>query len=284
MKPTIILLFTTLIFNSTFAQIVWTKTDTTKSIYRHLKTKKVYAVSGYSNGTEFKIEEKVVSKETFKKYFKTWENIEKCTPCIMLTYDINDKLIAKGIQYGECQVGYWIEYFPNGKVKLVGQYKENATGNWNNFLKENNCQKEEGIFTFYNANGEELYSEFWKDGQFIKQFPEQPKTELWNIEFTLDSVNINNKVLTCRQFNEINITPKFKNSSRTGANISIEFGVSIIGKKPFNKNLTTVEFKTIDVCKILEELDIKSPNSASCSMRIYSNDEMICDYYLTLTP
>ncbi len=284
MKPTIILLFTTLIFNSTFAQIVWTKTDTTKSIYRHLKTKKVYAVSGYSNGTEFKIEEKVVSKETFKKYFKTWENIEKCTPCIMLTYDINDKLITKGIQYGEIQVGYWIEYYPTGKVKLIGHYKENSTGNWNDFFNDEDLQKEDGVFTFYNENGEELYSEYWKDGQFIKQFPEQVKLESWNIELTLDSMNINNKVLACREFNNIIITPKFKNNNTTGSNISIDFSVSIIGKKPYNKSLTIDEFKTIDVCKILEELDIKSPNSASCSMRINSNDEIICDYYLTLKP
>lgn len=284
MKPIIILLFTTLIFNSTLAQIDWTKTDTTKSVYKNLKTKKFYALSYTFGGSDYEIENKVVSKKTFQKYHKTWKSMENCKPCILLTYDINDHLIFKGIQYAECQVGYWIEYNPNGKVKLIGHYKENSTGNWNKFLKDDNCQKEDGVFTFYNENGEELYSEYWKDGQFIKQFPEQSKTEFWNIELTLDSMNIDNKVLACREFNNIIITPKFKNNTTTGANISIDFSVSIIGKKPINKKLTIVEFKTIDVCKILEELDIKSPNSASCSMRIKNNDEIISDYYLTIEP
>jgi hypothetical protein len=284
MKPIIVFLFATIISNLTLAQIDWTKTDTTKSVYKNLKTKKFYALSYTYGGTDYEIENKVVTKKTFQKYHKTWKNMENCKPCILLTYDINDHLIFKGIQYVEIQVGYWIEYYPNGKVKLIGHYKENSKGNWNDFFNVEDLQKEDGVFTFYNENGEELYSEYWKEGQFVKQFPEQIKTELWNIELTLDSMNINNKVLACREFKSIIINPKFKNNTTTGANISIDFSVSIIGKKPINKRLTIDEFKTIDVCKILEELDIKLANSASCTMLIYSKDEIICDYNLTIIP
>lgn len=273
------------ICNLSFAQIDLTKTDTTKSVYKGLETRKFYRV-GYSsssiNGvTTYKLNDNEVSKSTYDKYHDTWKNMETCEPCILMTYDINENLLYKGIQYTDCIVGFWIEYFPNGKVKLIGHYKENESGNWKNSWGIGLCRPD-GAFTYFNESGEELYTEYWKNGQFIKQFPEQTKTELWNVELTLDSVKVDKQVLTPKQVSEIKITPKFKNSSTVGTNLTIKFSVSADGHEDKEQTFTLDNFNTIDVQEMIEKLGIKSTEKASFQLSIYNNGINIFNYWLTI--
>jgi antitoxin component YwqK of YwqJK toxin-antitoxin module len=286
MKGTSLLLLITLICKLTFAQVDLTKTDTTKSVYKGLATRKFYSVrysSSSTNGvTTYKLNDKEVSKSTYDKYNNTWENMETCKPCILMTYDMNDKLLFKGIQYTDCAVGFWIEYYPNGKVKLIGHYKENITGDWTNAWERGFCSREDGVFTYYNDNGEELYSEYWKDGQFIKQVPEQSKTELWNVELTLDGVKVDKQVLTPKQVSEIKITPHFKNSSTAGTNITIKVIVSAVGHKQIEQSFTIDNFKTVDIQKMFDDAGIKSSETASCNLMIYNNAVNVFNYWLTV--
>jgi hypothetical protein len=171
MKIVLLILSGAFICNLSFAQIAIKKTDTTASVYKGLDTKKFYRI-GFSstvvNGvTTYEINDKVVSKTIYDRYHDTWENMATCKPCILLTYDINEKLLYKGIQYTDCRVGYFIEYFSNGKVKLIGHYKENESGNWEN----STCNNKDGAFTYFNEEGEELYTEIWKDSKFFKRIP-----------------------------------------------------------------------------------------------------------------
>jgi len=287
MKRTSLILFITLICNLTFAQVDLAKTDTTKSIYKGLTTKKFYPVGTVSfsenNGviTYWLNSRKKISKSAYDKYHDSWENVETCTPCILMTYDINDKLISKGIQYMDCPVGFWIEYFQSGKVKFIGHYKENEKGDWNNAEKSGFCRPD-GAFTYFNEKGEELYSEFWKDGDFIAQVPEQTKTELWNVELTLDSVNVDKQVLTAKQVSKIKITPKFKNHSTAGTNIIIKFSVGAIGHKEIEQTFTIDNFKNVDVQKMCKAVGIKSSETALCKLMIYSNRINFINYFLTV--
>jgi len=285
MKQTELILLLTFICNLTFAQIDLTKTDTTKSAYKGLETRKFYRV-GYSssstNGvTTYKLNDKEVSKSTYDKYHSTWKNMETCKPCVLMTYDMNDKLLYKGIQYSDCRVGFWIEYFQNGKIKLIGHYKENESGDWNNAWDRGFCRPD-GAFTYFNETGEELYTEYWKNGQFIKQVPEQTKTELWNVELTLDSVKVEKQVLTPKQVSEIKITPQFKNSSTAGTNLTIKFLVSAVGHIQNEQTFTLDNFNTIDVQKMIDKIGIKPAETASFQLSIYNNDVNVFNYWLTV--
>lgn len=261
MKCTTLIFLTTLFCSLTFAQVGNSKKDTTKSVYKNLKTLK-YIQGDYDNN------EKVM---------------EECTPCILKTYDGNGNLLTKGIEYEDCPCGFWIEYFPNGKVKLTGHYKENESNDWSNALEEGLC-KRDGTFTHFNEKGEKLYSEYWKDGQFIKQVPKQTKTELWNVELTLDSVKVDKQVLTPKQVSEIKITPQFKNSSTAGTNISIKFVIRAIGHTDVEQTFTIDNFNTIDVQAMLTKAGIKSSEMLSYTLEIYNNGEIFINYYLTIKP
>ena len=159
-------------YNLIFSQSDTTITDTTTSSYRNLVEKKFYRLS-YSSQTRdgttiYKINEKEVDKATYDKYNTTWANMETCKPCILLSYDYNDNLLYKGIQYTDCRVGFWIEYFSNGKVKIIGHYKENKKENWENAYSQGLCRKD-GVWTYFNENGDKLYWESWEDGKLVKK-------------------------------------------------------------------------------------------------------------------
>ncbi len=134
-----------LCFNNLFSQgAITTKltaadsvmTDVTKSVYKNLETRKFYSVQMSANQSGeknvYEVNGKKVSKMTYNKYYSKWKNMVTCKPCILESYDENDILISKGIQYTDCSVGFRITYYPNKKIKLIAHYKENDTGNWKN--------------------------------------------------------------------------------------------------------------------------------------------------------
>src|SRR4051812_38726502 len=103
-------------------------TDTTKSVYGNLPTYKTYAVSSSAcdcaDSSWFQINDNYVDEKTYKKFGGTIAVYDQCTPCIILSFDTSGRLLSKRIAYSECRVGYRIEYYPNGKVKVIGHYKE----------------------------------------------------------------------------------------------------------------------------------------------------------------
>ena len=285
MKQITLLALTVLFCNLTFSQVDTIKTDTTKSVYKGLTTRKFYSL-GYStqskdNITTYKINEKEVDKTTYDKYHDTWRNMETCKPCILLTYDYNDKILHKGIQYTDCPVGFWIEYFPNGKVKIIGHYKENESGNWENAYDRGFC-REDGVWTYFNEVGNKLYSEYWKDGQFIKQVPEQTKTELWTVEITHNGTKVNNQIFTPKQVGEIKIIPKFKNSKRTGTNLTVKFEIATTGHKIVSQTFPLTDFGKIDVQKMLIESGVTPTEMASCSIMIFNNGNNVFNSWLNV--
>jgi hypothetical protein len=287
MKRAIYTILIWFICTLTFAQIDTTMTDTTKSVYKGLLTKKFYKVnysSSLINGvTVYKINNNEVTKSNYDKYHDNWINMETCKPCILKTYDINNKLLYKGIQYTDCRVGFWIEYFPNGKVKLIAHYKENESSDWNNAWNRGFC-KLDGACTYFNDKGQINYTEYWKQGEFIKQIPEQTKTELWNVLITFDNVKIGKKILTPKQVSEIIITPQFKNSSTDGTNITIKFKILAVGHKQISDTLTLEKFNTINVQEMLDKVGIKSTEAALCNMDILNNGVNVFSYSFTIKP
>ena len=276
-----------LICASLFSQVDTAMTDTTRSVYQGLKTLKFYDANFsyvYKAGRRsYEVNNKRVSKGDYDKYHSPWKNMEVCKPCILEAYDTKDILIRKSIQYTDCPVGFLIDYFPNGKVKVIGHYKENESDDWNDLWDRGFCRKD-GVFTYFNDKGQKLYNEAWKDGQFIKQFPEQKKTELWTITLTLDGEKIGKQPLTPQQVSELSITPQFKNSSREGTDLTIIFEISAAGHKPASGTFTLDNFNTIDVQKMLDGIGVKSSDKFSCTLLVLNNGVNVFRYGLTIKP
>lgn len=141
--------------------------DIEKSVYKNLEVKKFYSVSTSStliNGNAvYKGNGKEITKEKYEKIQLSRKNLEECKPCMLETYDENDKLLIKAAQYKDCCVGSWIGYYPNGKVKTIGHYRENETDIWDPLWDHGYCIKH-GTWTEYAENGKPLKTETYNFG------------------------------------------------------------------------------------------------------------------------
>ncbi len=251
------------------------------TIYKKLSTKKMYSV-GVSFQTikgkaVYELDGKKISKSTYDKYKPNWNNLESCCPCLLKYYDKNDILLREIVSCTDCGVGDFKEFYPNGKVKLSGQYKENNSGNWDwkTIQKRGYCSVPTGKWTYFNKKGDTLYSEFWKNGEFIKQVPELNKNEIWKVDLTLNGESVENRSLTIDQVRQLVITPKFKNSSKIDTNFKVKFEVTLVGYKENEKTFSIENFNTINVLEILSEVGIPSEKATYFSLTVFNNDKSI---------
>jgi antitoxin component YwqK of YwqJK toxin-antitoxin module len=170
--------FTLILIIMTFAYRQANGQLDTSGIYKGLETRKYYLVDLQSliqdgKAIYYKVNGKIVSKSTFDKFESTNKNMDGCCPCILKKYDVNDVLIREVVSCTDCGVGWFRYYYPNGKVSLSGQYKENPSGNWKGIWSRGFCSVLNGQWTYFSEEGDTLYSEYWNNGKFIKQLPEQ---------------------------------------------------------------------------------------------------------------
>ena len=121
-----------------------------------VKGKPVYKVSG-----------KVVGKAEYDKYASAWDNISKCTPCYLQHYSEDGKLTGEGLQYTDCRIGAWKEYYPDGKLKLSGHYRENPTNNWRNLYDRGYCSVKEGQWIYLSPSGDTTATEQYEKGKLV---------------------------------------------------------------------------------------------------------------------
>ena len=140
----------------------------------------------------------------------------------------------------------------------------------------------DGKWTYYTNKGEFLYSEFWKNGEFIKQDPELTKNEIWKVDIALHGESIKNKKLKITEVPQLIITPKFKNNAKMKTNFSVKFNVTAVGFKESTKTYTLQDFKNIDVQQILSEVGITDENEPTVELTVYNNDEIIENVYFTI--
>ena len=149
-------------FTSAFSQA-----DTIKTSYKDLQVKKFYSIMTESlsvNGkTVYKANGKEVTKEKYDLYNNSRNAMQECTPCILETYDENAKLQSKAVQYKDCNVGYYIGFFPNGKVKTIGHYRENESAVWETLWDNGYCIKH-GRWLEYNEKGKLVKTEYYDFG------------------------------------------------------------------------------------------------------------------------
>jgi antitoxin component YwqK of YwqJK toxin-antitoxin module len=107
-------------------------------------------------------------KRSYEQYKMLWDNIEICTPCYLKSYDVKNILVSEGEQYQDCTVGIWKEYYPNGRLKIRGQYKRNNTEDWKALYKRNLCEQKDGEWIYYHVNGGIIKREMYKDNVLVE--------------------------------------------------------------------------------------------------------------------
>lgn len=194
----LLIIFSLLIFkNHLIAQKNLSIIGKTEKPYQGLETKKYYAVHTFSQRVNekitFKVNDQEVAYPTYYKYAHTRENISKCRPCILETYDINEVLVSKGLQYEDCSIGFRIEYYPIGTIKTVGHYKHNRTNNRKDLSSNGGCSKN-GRFLYFNQKGELIRREFWKSGKLVDQENSFSNNLLSEEELRIDSIYLESAI------------------------------------------------------------------------------------------
>lgn len=109
-----------------------------------------------------------IGKVLFDSLKATKQNMKKCKPCVLNHFDDAGNIIQSSMSYGDCLVGDYYEFYPNGQLKVQGSWKKNYTGNWKRVWKRGYCSIINGIWTYYSESGELIKTETYKDGTVLE--------------------------------------------------------------------------------------------------------------------
>lgn len=141
--------------------------ENTSATYKNLPVKKFYSAfteTATANGkTIYKANGKEITKAQYDVMNASRSAIAECTPCMLETYDENGKLSTKAVQYKDCYVGSFTAYYPNGKIKTQGHYRENESDVWEPLWDNGYCIKH-GAWTEYDAKGKVIKTENYNFG------------------------------------------------------------------------------------------------------------------------
>jgi antitoxin component YwqK of YwqJK toxin-antitoxin module len=141
--------------------------------YNGLDTLKTYDVNLDEQmttwGRKYFANGKEVTKDQYMMYKEHWDISQKCTPCILSTYDHQDRIKHVAVQFAECMVGDYTEYHSNGQLKATGQFRQNPSTDWSNLRMRNLCSVRDGKWTYYNANGKAEWVEYYENGSLLKK-------------------------------------------------------------------------------------------------------------------
>ncbi|RTQ46309.1 hypothetical protein EJV47_22555 [Hymenobacter gummosus] len=254
------------------------------SSYKNLATKKFFSGSSSKKpdgiGFSYFIDGKRVDKITYDSFQSSRRNIDNCCPCILQMYNSDGRLVNEGVRCTDAPVGWWKTYHPNGKLKESGQYKENDSGNWDNLCERGYCSVKVGRWTYFDEQGNQLYVEDWKDGAFVKQLPEQPRMEIWGVDFLLRGQNAEKQPVTLGDISQINILPKYKNKAR--AELTIKIRIEAIGYPKFLAECKLDEFKNIDAQKLFLASGIAIDKNPQFILEVFSGKQNINRAYLRI--
>jgi antitoxin component YwqK of YwqJK toxin-antitoxin module len=103
-------------------------------------------------GTMYTANGKEIKREKYEEYKNSWEVTASCKPCVMYTFDMNDKIKIISFQYGTCLCGEYTEYFSDGSIRVKGQFQPNTSGSWQNMKERGLCNIRIGDWYYYLPN------------------------------------------------------------------------------------------------------------------------------------
>ena len=117
------------------------KTIPAKELYKNLDTLRTYDVFLEERTTPFGIAYMCngaeVTKSRYMEMKRFWNAADACQPCLLYTYNNKDQLKYVAYQYENCLCGEYKEYYPEGQLKVEGQFRENLTY----YLENGNVEK-----------------------------------------------------------------------------------------------------------------------------------------------
>lgn len=240
------------------------------TVYKNLEIVKNYAVRTsrfeYGSKVTYTVNGKGVSKAEYEKY-DTWDALASCCPCILRDYDEHDVLISEAVACTDCLVGYYKGFYPNGSLKVKGQFKEHASDDWTHI----DCHVPDGKWLYYNKRGKVKKIEFWDEGEFVKQIPKSKDVEIWEAELWLNGVEIDTQRVALSDFNKLKIIPQYKNSNRSNQlNIKIDvLEYESLAKREIDFD----DFENIDMKGLLKEAGILDVENIEIRIRLFNGDK-----------
>lgn len=267
------------------------QTDT-NSVYKNLAIKKSYAVNLESHFVNdkpayYKVNGRRVDAKTYEKFVKANQESDDCCPCFLREYTENEVLLRENVVCGDCGVGAFKGFFPSGKVKIAGQYKENPTGNWGDISARGYCNVRTGIWFYYNElNGFHYlqYIEKWDNGQFVEQRPESGRPEIWGFDYLVNAVKIDTQAITIVGFKTSQIIPKYKNKLKYS---NLRAKVSTIVPGATMNNVEPVACAIEDVGKVdietlIDKTGIKGLENIHIRIEVYENERYLRSFELPI--
>ncbi len=259
--------------------------EDSNSVYQDLEIRKFYSVgkssSTVGSQTTYKVNGKTVSASTYNKYHSTWDNMSTCCPCILKSYDENDVLLTEAVSCTDCGVGYYKEFYPNGNLKLKGNFKENPTNDWNDIYKRGYCNVQDGKWLHYNEKGQITYIEIWDEGKFIEQKPKSKKVEIWKVELLLNEERIDTQKVSLNEFHKLKISPEYKNLNRDDK-LSVKIAVSATGFKYVEKEMHLSEFELIKIRDLINEVGTSDLEKIGVTLTVYHQGKFAQIFFIKL--
>ena len=75
-----------------------------------------------------------------------------------------------GLSYNDCHVGAYTVFYPSGKIKMTGQFKENTTGDWRDLRNRGLCSIQTGEWKEYSEDGTLTKTYLYEDGKVVKEY------------------------------------------------------------------------------------------------------------------
>ncbi len=228
-----------------------------------------------SGSTIYHVNSTRVNEATFYKFYVGVDSIINCCPCIRTHRDSSGAILSKSIICGECLIGYSFVFNEQNRLSKLAHYKENSSTDWSNLYPRELCSVLDGITQYYDSTGQVAFEEHWENGVFIRQIPEQPKAELWDISIALDSIELaNNAIITLSDLKSLRFIPKFKNSNEN-VDLEIEIKVYSMDRTKFlwsiSNTLTAETIKDFNFFVYLEKQNLNLDNNLTFSITVKQN-------------
>ncbi|HEX7413246.1 MAG TPA: hypothetical protein VF411_04300 [Bacteroidia bacterium] len=131
---------------------------------------------GIQNGKKvYVVNEINIDSVRYAFLYKQWAKnvIRKCRPCYLLELDVNDSIIKEGNFYFTTPIGIYKEYYPNGKLKTIGNYKNVYPLTHDDFKLGvpciGKCTVKDGEWKYYSDKGKLIKTEKYEVGKLVKK-------------------------------------------------------------------------------------------------------------------
>lgn len=253
------------------------------SVYGKLKTIRTYQVSTMKTQENdkfiYQINDKRVSEKEYLKYQAGFDSLAYCTPCIRKNYDADEHLTSEGVYYTDANCGWYKEYDSRGNLKISGHFSENKSGDWSPNSGYQFAIRT-GEWIYYTDKGTPLYSEFWDNGTFLKQVPEQDQVEIWKVSFELDGKLLKNgQTIQAGDLNRMDIIPHYKNKARSDDELKVEIQIMAVGHKIIQISSNLADFKGIDLKQNLLDEHFYKEDQITYWIRVLDKKDLIGVFY-----